>query len=297
MMYNYQNHPLAGASDLDSAMTRLWDFYKRYFVGMYIISFMLSLISAVFSASLDLTAIQTTTDPEEMLKMMKDMIVPYSLIVVVSLIFGVLMHAWILERPLGQENVVATTLRKSLQAFIPYLIVVIVMGIAGSIVTAVGLVLLVLPGLFAVFYVLTIAIFALPVTLVESRNAATVISRSFSLAHRNLWPNMGWVIVVLLIIIILSLVLSSLIMLPFTGSLLRSLTDPAEAGALLEMVKNPVYIVISSLTTALITPVLPILAFILYFRNNVGQPVAVTTEEDENRVRVEDLYPKMPDKE
>ena len=32
MMYNYQNHPLAGASDLDSAMTRLWDFYKHYFV-------------------------------------------------------------------------------------------------------------------------------------------------------------------------------------------------------------------------------------------------------------------------
>jgi hypothetical protein len=295
-MHNYQNHPLAGASDLDSAMTKLWDFYKRYFVGMYIISFMLALISAVFSASLDLAAIQTTTDPEEMIKMMKDMIGPYSLIVVVSLIFGVLIHTWILERPLGRENVIATTLRRSIQAFIPYLIVVIVLGIAGSIVTAVGLVLLVLPGLFAVFYVLTIAIFALPVTLVESRNAATVISRSFSLAHRNLWPNMGWVIVVLLIIIVISLVMSSLIMLPFTGSLLRSLTDPAEAGALLEMVKNPVYIVISSLTTALITPVLPILAFILYFRNNAGQPVSVASEEDDNRVKVEDLYPEMPDK-
>ncbi len=296
-MNNYQNHPLAGASDLDSAMTRLWDFYKQYFVGLYIISFILSLLSALFSASLDLAAIQTTTDPEELLAMMKEMVLPYSLIVFVSLIFGVLIHAWILERPLGQDNVIGNTFRKSLQAFIPYLIVVIVIGIAGSVVTAVGLVLLVLPGLFAAFYILTIAIFALPVTLIESRNAATVISRSFSLAHRNLWPNMGWVIVVLLIIIIISLVMSSLIMLPFTGSLLKSLTNPEEAGALLEMVKNPVYIIISSLTTALITPVLPILAFILYFRNNVGQPATVVEKEDDNRVRVEDLYPKMPDKE
>lgn len=296
-MNNYQNHPLAGASDLDSAMTRLWDFYKHYFVGLYIISFILSLLSALFSASLDLAAIQTTTDPEELLAMMKEMVLPYSLIVFVSLIFGVLIHAWILERPLGQENVIGNTLRKSLQAFIPYLIVVIVIGIAGSVVTAVGLVLLVLPGLFAAFYILTIAIFALPVTLIESRNAATVISRSLSLARRNLWPNMGWVIVVLLIIIIISLVLSSLIMLPFTGSLLKSLTNPEEAGALLEMVKNPVYIIISSLTTALITPVLPILAFILYFRNNVGQTVTVVAKENDNRVRVEDLYPKMPDKE
>lgn len=296
-MNNYQSHPLAGASDLDSAMTKLWDFYKQYFVGLYIISFILSLISAVFSASLDLAAIQSTTDPEELLAMMKDMVLPYSLIVFVSLIFGVFIHAWILERPLGRENVVADTLRKSLQAIIPFLIVVIIIGIAGSLVTAVGLVLLVLPGLFAALYILTIAIFALPVTLVESSNAATIISRSFNLAHRNLWPNMGWFIVVLLIIIIISLVLSSLIMLPFTGSLLKSLTDPEEAGALLEMVKNPVYIVISSLTTALITPVLPILSFILYFRNSIGQPVAEAAKEDDDRVRVEDLYPKMPDKE
>ncbi|MCU0376813.1 MAG: hypothetical protein MUC78_00985 [Bacteroidales bacterium] len=296
-MNNYQSHPLAGASDLDSAMTKLWDFYKQYFVGLYIISFILSLISAVFSASLDLAAIQTTTDPEELLAMMKDMILPYSLIMLVSLIFGVFMHAWILEKPLTGENAVANTLRKGFQAFIPYLIVVIVMGIAGSVMVAVGLVLLVLPGLFAVFYVLTIAIFALPVTLAESRNAATVISRSVSLAHRNLWPNMGWVIVVLLIIIIISLVLSSLVMLPFTGSLIKSLTNPEEAFALLEMVKNPVYIIISSLTTALITPVLPILAFILYFRNNVGQSVTEVAKEDDDRVRVEDLYPKMPEKE
>jgi hypothetical protein len=293
-MQDYYNHPLAGARDLDSAMTKLWAFYKQYFAGLYILSLVLGLLSAVLSARLDLSAFQTTTDPEELLALMKDMVGPYSLIMAVSLVFGVLIHAWVLVRPLAQDNALVTALKRSLQVLIPYLIVVIVLGTAGVVLTGIGLVILVLPGFFAIFYMLTVGIFALPVTLTESRNAATVISRSFSLAHKNLWPNMGWVIVVALLMVVISLVIGGLIMLPFTGTFIRSLTDPEEASALLEMAKNPLYIVLSSLASALVTPVFPILAFILYFRNNTEQTSPVLTEEEENRVKVEDLYPKMP---
>lgn len=296
-MQNYQNHPLAGAEDLDSAMTKLWAFYKQYFVGLYIISLILGLLTAVLGATLDLSAIQSTTDPEAMLALMKDMIVPYTLIMAISIVFAVLLHAWVLERPMEKENALMTALKTGLQALIPYLIVVIVLAMAAVVLTGVGLVLLVLPGLFAIFYMLTVGIFALPVTLTESRNAATVISRSFRLTHKNFWPNMAWVIVVALLVIIISLMISGLIMLPFTGSFIRSLTNPEEASALLEMAKNPLYIALSSLASALVTPVFPILAFILYFRNNAGALAPAAEEEDDNRVKVEDLYPKMPDRE
>jgi hypothetical protein len=225
------------------------------------------------------------------------MIVPYTLIMAVSIVFAVLLHAWVLERPLEKENALMTALKTGLQALIPYLIVVIVLAMAAVVLTGVGLVLLVLPGLFAIFYMLTVGIFALPVTLTESRNAATVISRSFRLTHKNFWPNMAWVIVVALLVIIISLMISGLIMLPFTGSFIRSLTNPEEASALLEMAKNPLYIALSSLASALVTPVFPILAFILYFRNNAGALAPAAEEEDDNRVKVEDLYPKMPDRE
>jgi hypothetical protein len=66
-MNHYQNHPLAGATDLDSAMTKLWSFYKRHFIGMYIISVAMALISAIITSVLDLSAMQATTDPSEML--------------------------------------------------------------------------------------------------------------------------------------------------------------------------------------------------------------------------------------
>ena len=41
-MNDYHNHPLAGADDLDSAMSKLWAFYKKYFVGMYVISVLMA---------------------------------------------------------------------------------------------------------------------------------------------------------------------------------------------------------------------------------------------------------------
>ncbi len=142
---------------------------------------------------------------------------------------------------------------------------------------------------------MTVAIFALPVTLIETRNPGTIISRSLSLAHNRFWPNMAWVIVLALIIIVIAIVITGLIMLPFSGTFFKALADPGDATAMIEMAKNPLYIGLSALATALVTPVFPILAFILYFRNNDDDPAVMVIPEEENKVRVEDLYPKMPD--
>ncbi len=296
-MNDYQNHPLAGADDLDSAMSKLWDFYKKYFVGMYIISVAMALLSGIITSRFDMSALYSgySGDPQQLLEMMKGMVVPYSLLLIVTFVSGVLLHAWILERPFGQENTILKVLKSSLIALIPVLIVFIVFCIAGAMLTTIGLVLLILPGLFAVLYISTVAIFALPVTLIETRNPGLIISRSFSLAHNKFWPNIAWVIVLALIIIVIAIVIGGLTMLPFSGTFLKALADPGDATAMLEMAKNPVYIGLNALATALVTPVFPILAFIMYFSNNKENPAEVITPEDDNKVKVEDLYPRMPD--
>ncbi len=296
-MNNYQNHPLSGAVDLDSAMTKMWAFYKKYFLGLYIISVMMSLLTRILSSRIDLSSFYSmdTTDYDEVFKMMKGMIVPYSLIVVISIVFGVLLHAWVLERPLGEENTIQKVLKSSLVVLVPFLIVVIVFAIVGSMLTSIGILLLILPGVFAMLYIVTVALFALPVMLTESRNPVQVISRSFSLAHSNFWPNLAWVVVVSLIIVVISLAVSGLVMLPFTGTFIKALGDPDNAAKMLEMTKNPLYIGLSALATSLVTPVFPILAFLLYFRNSEGMQAVKVTPEEENRVKVEDLYPRMPE--
>jgi len=60
------------------------------------------------------------------------------------------------------------------------------------------------------------------------------------------------------------------------------------------MARNPVYIGLSALTGGLVTPVMPILAFLLYFRNRGDEVAVEVTTDDDNTVKVEDLYPPMP---
>jgi len=143
----------------------------------------------------------------------------------------------------------------------------------------------------------TVGLLVMPVMLTETRNPLEALTRSFRLTHRNLWANMGWVIVVILIIVVVSLVLGAIVMLPFTGSFVRSIANPEEAAAMLEMTRNPVYIGLSSLTGGLVTPVMPILAFLLYFRNRGEEVVAEVTTDNDTTVKVEDLYPPMPGRE
>lgn len=294
-MNNYQNHPLAGAVDLDSAMTKLWSFYKKYFVGLYLISVIMGLLSSVLTSGIDVATLQSTTDPAEMLEMLKGMAGPYLLIILVSLVVGVLLHTWTLEKPAEDPGFVSSLLKKSLMALIPYMVTMIILTLIAVVLTTVGLILLVLPGLFAIFYISTVMIFAMPVTLIETGNPFTIISRSFTLAHKNLWPNMGWVAVAILLLVVISLALGALIMLPFTGSFIKSITSPGEVSSMLEIAHNPIYIIFSALTSSLITPVLPILAFIIYFRNRGDEAAEVIATENDASVKVEDLYPRMPE--
>jgi hypothetical protein len=295
-MEKYSDHPLAGAKDLDSAMNMLWSFYKKYFVVLYIISVISSLIGNYINSTLDLTALQSKTDPMEMLAEFKGMAGPYFLMMLISVVFGIIIHSYILDKPMESSYNFIDSLRKSAIAFFPYILAVIVMGIGGLIMIAVGFMLLVIPGLFAIFYFATICIFALPVVLVESRNPGNIIGRSVQLSHRNLWPNLGWTSVIILIVIIFSVVIAGIIMLPFSGTFIKTIMDPSSATGAMEVAKNPVYIILSSLAGSLVTPVLPIMAFILYFKNAGEESKAeAANNNDDGRVRVEDLYPKMPE--
>lgn len=297
-MNTYQNHPLAGAVDIDTAFNKMWFFYKKYFLGLYIISVISALLTSLFTSGIDLASFQeASTDPELVLEKMKEMAGPYGLMMLVSLVFGVLLHVWVLEKPSGEPGFISSLTRKTLTALVPYLAAIIILLILTILLTSVGLVLLVLPGLFALFYMLTVILFVMPVTLTETRNPMEAVSRSFRLAHKNFWANMGWVVVVLLIMIVASMLIGALVMLPFTGSLISSIANPEAASSLLEMHRNPLFIVLNAMFSGLITPVMPILAFLMYFRNKGDEVTVEVTTDDDYKVKVEDLYPPVPGKE
>ena len=142
---------------------------------------------------------------------------------------------------------------------------------------------------------MTLYLFILPILMIEGTNIGNAISRTIALAHRNFWSNIGWVAVLIIIMIIVSVILSAIILLPFSGSFLRTIFNPAEASELLDMTTNPMFIILSALAGAFTLPVMPIFACILYFnakaREDQAQIISPDSPDNEN-VKVEDLYAK-----
>ncbi len=295
-MKSYHDHPLTGATDIDSAFNKLWSFYKKYFAGLWLISVAASLLSSLLLSGIDTTSMQGITDPQELIAFLKPYRVPYLLALLVTLLLSLLLHAWILLRPGSSEGYLGELLKVSLTTLIPYMAVMIIVIVSATMLISIGLVLLILPGLFALFYMITVGLFVMPVMLTETTSPLKAFARAFRLTHTRLWPNVGWVTVMILMLVVVAIMISAITMVPFTGSLIRSLGNHEEAATAVELARNPLYIGVSSLTGALVTPVLPILAFILYFRSRgTGEAVTVTESTESQRVRVEDLYPKMPD--
>jgi hypothetical protein len=294
-MEQFRNHPLYMQHNIDTAMSSMWDFYKKRFIPLFLISFAMSLVMQYISTFVDIQELSATTDPMVMLAKMKEMLVPVLIISVLNLLFNVAFQYYILYNPLDNENNFFVAALKSMKYFIPYLIIMLLLAIAGTIAIILGILLLVVGAFFAILYVMTLYLFILPVMMAEESNIGDTISRTVSLTHKNFWSNIGWVAVFLIILVVISVIFSGIILLPFTGNFIKSIMNPGETGELVNMTKNPIFIILSALVGALTLPLIPLFSCILYFnsraREDQSQTVIVNDPEN-NRVRVEDLYAK-----
>jgi hypothetical protein len=295
-MDQISNHPLYKVHTIDSAMSSLWDFYRKRFLPLFGISFVMGLILQYLSTLVNVTELQSLTGINEIMSKLKDYIWPMLLVSVCGLLFTTMLHYYVIYNPLDKENTILRSLLKSLRYFIPYLIIVILLAVAGSFALFLGLLLLVIGILFAAIYIMTIYLFILPAMMVEGPNIANTISRSVTLAHRNFWSNIGWTAVFVIILLVITTVLSGFILLPFTGSFLKAFTNPEEATALIEITTKPLYIILSAILNAITFPLLPIFACILYFngraRENKQAEPQLSNDYNDGKVRVEDLYAK-----
>jgi hypothetical protein len=248
------------------------------------------------SSMIDLKDLQTTTDPLLLLEKIKDFMVPMLILSLISILFSAILQYYIIFKPLDPEISIFNAALKSLRYFIPYLIIMVLLAFFGAVAIILGIFALIIGAFFAAIYVMTIFLFVLPVMMVENTNILNTISRTFTLTHKNFWSNIGWVAVFLIIMIVISVILSAIIMIPFTGSFLKTLTNPEAASELVNYTTNPVFIILSGLVSALTMPLMPILACILYFHGrateDIQEQIKVESQPDNDRVKVEDLYAK-----
>jgi len=294
-MEQINNHPLYRRHNIDSAMSSLWEFYKARFLALFIISFVMSLVIQYASTMVNFKELQTITDPLQMLEAIKGFIGPILLISLINLLFTTILQYYIIYNPLDSENNIVAAALRSLKYFIPYLIILVLLTFAGSIAIILGLLALIIGVFFSLLYLMTLYLFILPILMVEGTNIGNVISRTFSLAHRNFWSNMGWVAVFLIILIVISVIFSAIILIPFSGSFLKTIINPENVSELLDFATNPVFIILSAVMGALTMPLMPIFACILYFNGRAAEEqsqIVTDTSPENDKVRVEDLYAK-----
>jgi hypothetical protein len=291
----FSNHPLYKRHNIDSAMNSLWEFYKRNFVTLFIASFVMSLLIQYASSLVNMKDLSSITDPMILLEKLRDLIIPILLISLINLLFTTILQYYVIYNPIDKENTFLKSIVKSMRYFIPYIIIMVLLAFAGSIAIVLGIFVLIVGAFFAMLYVVTIYLFILPIMMVEGANIGSTITRTITLTHKHFWANIGWVAVFIIVMLVLSVVLSGIILLPFSGSFLKTILKPEEAGTLADVTTKPLFIILSAAVSALTLPVMPIFACILYFNGRAGeaqiQPVAIPDPEN-NKVRVEDLYAK-----
>jgi len=297
-MEQFSGHPLYGRHTIDSVMGSMWDFYRKKFIPLFLIALVMAFITQYASSLINFRELQSITDPEEMLMKMREFIWPLVLVSVISLFFITIMQYYILYNPIDPKSNLPRSTARALRYFIPYLILMFLFAFAASFALFLGILALVVGVFFAALYIATIYFFILPVMMAEGPSIANTISRTMRLAHRRFWHNLGWTAVFILVMLVSSIILSGLVLLPFTGSFLKAITNPGDVAPVMDVVRNPLYLVLSGLVSALIYPFYPIFGTILYLNGRaLEEPSEGARPENspEDKVRIEDLYSTLPE--
>jgi hypothetical protein len=288
------SHPLYRRHTIDTAMSSTWEFYKKNFIFLFVLSLVMSLISQYTASLINIQELQTITDPAQLIEKLKEYIAPMLIISLVNLYFTTVIQHYIIHKPIDSNYSFVHSLVQAFRYYIPFLILMILLAFFGTIAIVIGVFALIIGALFAALYVMTIYLFILPLLMVEGPNIGNTIARSFRLTHRNFWQNIGWVAVYIIILIVISVVLSAVIMLPFAGDFMKTILHPGEAANATNYVTSPVYIGLSALAGAITFPILPVFACVLYFNARASEDERQTVQpvQTEYRPTVEDLYAK-----
>lgn len=294
-MADINNHPLNRRHNLDSAMTTIWEFYKKLFLPLFSISFISALIVSFLSSGIDLSELQTMDDPAMMMELLRPFAGRYIMIILVSIFFSMILQYYIIMKPVDHEGNTGEWITKVLIRFLfPLLAVYIILSILSIFAMILGVIALIIGIFFALLYVMIFFTFAAPVMMVEETSIPETLRRVFTLGHKKFGTNLGWVAIFILLMLIISIILSAIIMLPFTGGFIRAIINPETAGDIVEVARRPSYIILASLTSALTMPLYPIFALLLYFNarsyESDNATIRYTGQDNGTGVTVEDLY-------
>jgi hypothetical protein len=272
-MEDYRNHPLYKKHTLDTAMDSLWKFYTGHFLVLFLISFVISAAMSFFSQTIDFEQMMGMTEIDELILLYKQLALAMVPVAILSLFANVLISNYVLRSPSEGNNILAFFI-SSFKYLLTYFIIMVLAIPVIVVAMIAGLLALVIGIFFSVIWITALLSFVMPLLMAEGNDITNAITSSFRMVHKNFWSNIGWTAVFVVILVIASFILSGLALIPFAGSFLQTLANPDETSQIIEMAKNPIYIVMGAALNALTIPLFPIFSFILYFNGKAREEIA-----------------------
>lgn len=294
-MDNLNSHPFYRKHDLESAFSTVFSFYFRNFLPLFLTTFLVTAGIQFLSSTVDLAGMIGITDPVEMMNALRKWIGPMLGALAISLVLYLILQYYIIFKPVDNSVNILTSVYKSLIYLPAFLIIMIFFSVFALAAMTAGVIVFFIGILFSLIYVSMTGLFILPLLMSEGNNIGNAIGRTFTLSHRHFGPNLGWTALLLLIIIVTAIILSSLVLIPFSGNFLKIMTNPEEAAEAMTFMSNPWYILLSALASSLTTPLAPIMGAVLYFNAKAREDDSQITSgknDEQSRVKVEDLYAK-----
>ncbi len=268
-MINYKKHPYYGEMNLDNFFQAGWEIYRKNFGWFFFYSLMAMIILQVVNSYFigpymeDIQSI--TENPELISGLLANLVIMLLSSVLIYTLAGLFLSYLVLNQDEIQEKGHLELFKESVKEyFLPLLGASVISGIILFFGSMLGLLLFIIGALFVAIYLLVVFFPLTAVVIIEKLNPVDAIRRCFRMTHSDFWKTTGLVVTVLVIYLVISLILGVLAMAPFAGDFIDMLKDPMGAENITNNIVNPIQLLITSITNALLLPVFPIFGVLLY---------------------------------
>ncbi len=286
---NYKEFPFYQATTLELIFNNTVEIYRKLFGWLFFYSFLFLLLMNVLSGYVltdKLQNLESLADNPELIGGIMGSLGKYLFVFWLGYsLYYLFIHYFIIMKYLEPEKSHGTLFADILKKYyLKYLVITLLSGLIVFLGTLIGLLALIIGSVIAAVFLGVSLVPVTPILIVEETGIWDTIRRSFRLVLKDFWQVLGFLIIFYLIYMLFSLIFGALAMAPYAGGFFFNILHPAgDADTLtnsFQLLNQPLYLILSSLLTALISPLVPVFTILIYFHLKFK-------EDSEERLKVE----------
>ncbi|HHJ10812.1 MAG TPA: hypothetical protein ENK25_07960 [Bacteroidetes bacterium] len=271
---NYKEFPFYQQTTLELIFNNTVEIYRKFFGWLFFFSFLFLLMMNVVSGYLIADKFQDLehiVDHPELMVGVFSSLGKYLFICWLGYsLYYLFIHYFIIIKYLEPEKSHGVMFMDILKKYyLKYLIITLLSSFIIGLGTMIGILAFIIGSVVAAIFLGVSLVPITPILIVEETGIWETIKRSFRLVLKDFWQVLGFLIIFYLIYMLFSLIFGAIAMAPYAGGFFFNMLHPAEDTSAItnsfQLLNQPVYLILNSLLTALITPLVPVFTVLIYF--------------------------------